>query len=74
MEDAESEEEAITETKYDFSQDVDALVSGEELSEEFRAKAITIFEAVVTEKVNTEVKALQEAFESTLQELSLIHI
>ena len=68
MEDAENEEDAITETKYDFSQDVDALVSGEELSEEFRAKAITIFEAVVTEKVNNEVKALQEAFESTLQE------
>ena len=38
MEDAENEEEAITETKYDFTQDVDALVAGEELSEEFRAK------------------------------------
>ena len=68
MEDAENEEEAITETKYDFSQDVDALISGEELSEEFRAKAITIFEAVVTEKVNNEVKALQEAFEESLTE------
>ena len=73
MEETESNDETIaeeetSETKYDFSQDVDALVSGEELSEEFRAKAITIFEAVVTEKVNTEVKALQEAFESTLQE------
>ena len=56
------------ETKYDFSQDVDALVAGEELSEDFRVKAKTIFEAVVTEKVNTEVKALQEAFESTLTE------
>ena len=73
MEETESNDETIaeeetSETKYDFSQDVDALVSGEELSEEFRAKAITIFEAVVTEKVNAEVKALQEAFESTLQE------
>ena len=66
MEDAENEEEAITETKYDFTQDVDALVSGEDLSEEFRAKAVTIFEAVVTEKVNNEVKALQEAFEESL--------
>ena len=56
------------EAKYDFSQDVDALVAGEELSEDFRVKAKTIFEAVVTEKVNTEVKALQEAFESTLTE------
>ena len=68
MEDAENEEEAITETKYDFTQDVDALVAGEELSEEFRAKAVTIFEAVVTEKVNAEVKALQEAFEESLTE------
>ena len=68
MEDAENEEEAITETKYDFTQDVDALVSGEDLSEEFRAKAVTIFEAVVTEKVNNEVKALQEAFEESLTE------
>ena len=56
------------EAKYDFTQDVDALVAGEELSEEFRDKARTIFEAVVTEKVNTEVKALQEAFEQTLTE------
>ncbi len=33
MEENESEaEEEITETKYDFSQDVDALVAGEELS------------------------------------------
>ena len=30
------EEEAIVETKYDFTEDVDALVAGEELSEEFR--------------------------------------
>ena len=49
MEDAENEEEAITETKYDFTQDVDALVAGEELSEEFRAIGVSIFEAVVTE-------------------------
>ena len=73
MEETESDEETIaeeetSETKYDFTQDVDALVAGEELSEEFRAKAVTIFEAVVTEKVNEEVKALQEAFEESLTE------
>ena len=60
-------EEAIAETKYDFTQDVDALVAGEELSEEF-SKAATIFEAAVTAKVNAEVKALQEAFEDSLTE------
>ena len=42
------EEEAIAETKYDFTEDVNALVAGEELSEEFREKAVTIFEAAVT--------------------------
>ena len=68
MEETESEEETITETKYDFTQDVDALVSGEELSEEFRVKAATIFEAAVTARVNEESKALQEAFEESLTE------
>jgi hypothetical protein len=62
------EEEVLAETEYDFTEDVDALVAGEELSEEFRAKAATIFEAAVTAKVNAEVAALQEAFESTLTE------
>ena len=62
------EQEEIAETKYDFTQDVDALVAGEELSEEFRERAVTIFEAAVTSRVNDEVKALQEAFETTLTE------
>ena len=62
------EEEAIAETKYDFTEDVNALVAGEELSEEFRVKAATIFEAAVTAKVNDGVKALQEGFEETLTE------
>ena len=69
MEETEEDgEETIAETKYDFTEDVDALVAGEELSEEFRVKAATIFEAAVTSKVNTEVAALQEAFEATLTE------
>ena len=62
------EKETIAETEYDFAEDVDALVAGEDLSEEFRQRAATIFEAAVTAKVNAEVAALQEAFESTLTE------
>ena len=62
------EEEVLAETDLDFTEDVDALVAGEELSEEFRLKAATIFEAAVTSRVNKEVAALQEAFESTLTE------
>ena len=61
-------QEETPETKYDFTEDVNALVAGEELSEAFQEKAKTIFEAVVTQKVNEEVKALQEAFEVTLTE------
>ena len=69
MEETEEDgEETIAETKYDFTEDVDALVAGEELSEEFRLKAATIFEAAVTSRVNKEVAALQEAFEATLTE------
>ena len=73
MEETESNDETIaeeetSETKYDFTQDVDALVSGEELSEEFRVKAATIFEAAVTSRVNKEAAALQEAMESALTE------
>ena len=45
------EEETIAETKYDFTEDVNALVAGEELSEEFRERAVTIFEAAVTARV-----------------------
>ena len=62
------EEEVLAETDLDFTEDVDALVAGEELSEEFRLKAATIFEAAVTSRVNKEVAALQEAYESTLTE------
>ena len=61
------EEETITEAEYDFTEDVDALVSGEDLSEEFKDRAKTIFEAAVTSKVNAEVAALKEAFETELE-------
>ena len=46
---------------FDFTEDVDALVAGEELSEEFRERAITIFEAAVTSKVKSEVAALKRS-------------
>ena len=69
QEEVESEqEEIIAETEYDFTEDVDALVAGEELSEEFRERAVTIFEAAVTSKVKEEIKLVEEAFESTLTE------
>ena len=67
----ESEETIQEETpkaEYDFTEDVDALVAGEELNEEFKSKAKTIFEAAVTSRVNDELKVMQESFESALTE------
>ena len=42
------------------SEDVDALVQGEELSEEFQKKAATIFEAAVKSKVRSEIERIEE--------------
>ena len=49
-------------------EDIDALMNGEELSEEFREKATTIFEAAVMTRVNEEVARIEEEFESKLAE------
>jgi len=67
MEETESDEEetTLTEAEYDFTEDVDALVAGEELSEEFKTRARTIFEAAVTSRVNEEVAVIQEALEES---------
>jgi len=48
------------------SEDVDALLFGEDLSEEFREKASTIFEAAVMNRVNSEVASLVEEFQDKL--------
>lgn len=45
-------------------EDIDALLNGEELSEEFRQKAETIFEAAVLARVKNEVARIEEEFES----------
>ena len=47
-------------------EDVDALLNGEELSEEFRQKATTIFEAAVLARVKVEVARIEEEFEAKL--------
>ena len=44
----------------DVSDDVSALVDGEELSEEFKTKAATIFESAVKTKVRSELEKIQE--------------
>ena len=52
----------------DVSEDVAALVNGEELSEEFKTKAATIFEAAVVTRVKQEIVKLDEEYESKLAE------
>ncbi len=49
------------------SEDVEAMFSGEELSEEFTTKATTIFEAAVVSKVNQILETVTVDFESDLE-------
>lgn len=51
----------------DMSSDVDALTEGAELSEEFKAKAKTIFEAAVKSKLSEEWTKLEEQFKTQLE-------
>ena len=46
-----AEEEVETSAEYDIEEDMNALFSGEELTEEFQEKAKTIFEAAISAKV-----------------------
>jgi hypothetical protein len=52
----------------DVTADVDALVNGEDLSEEFKEKATTIFEAALVSKLNEEIEKLEEQYAAQLNE------
>ena len=70
-----SEEEVVTEEEepIDIEADVQALLEGEELSEEFTNKARTIFEGAIRSKVATIKEDLQEAYaEALVEELDSI--
>jgi hypothetical protein len=55
----------------DVSQDIEALVSGEEeLSEEFKTKAATIFETAIKSKVRSELEKIQEENDKQMKELA----
>lgn len=60
-----SEELAVT---VDVSEDVAAIFNGEELSEEFKSKVTTIFEAAVISRLKEYQTKLEEAFEAALGE------
>ncbi len=78
--DEEEEEEEETKVKkesidqvvdsLDVSDDVSALVDGEELSEEFKTKAATIFESAVKSKVRVELEKIQEENDKVMEDLA----
>ena len=69
-EDEEEEEDEEDEMKeeFDIEEDVNALLAGEELSEEFQEKARTIFEAAIRSKVAEIKEDLQASYEVALVE------
>ena len=63
-----AEKEDGMKEEYDIEEDVNALLSGEDLSEEFQEKARTIFESAIRSKVAEIKEDLQAAYEVALVE------
>ena len=55
-------------TDFTMSEHVAAMFDGEELSEEFKTKAVAVFEAAVNERYEAIVSRLEEAYEQTIEE------
>jgi hypothetical protein len=52
----------------DVKEDVDAMLAGQELTEEFQSQVKTIFEAAVVAKVNEQLEKMYEDYEKELHE------
>ena len=63
-----TEEEVVAEDKIDVEEDLNALISGEELSEEFQEKARVIFETAIKTKVAEIKEQVQEEYKGKLEE------
>ena len=61
-------EETEKEDVIDVSDDVKALIGDEKLTEEFKAKAATIFEAALKSKIKEAKKKMHSSYESKLKE------
>ena len=66
--DEDDEDEDEMKEEFDIEEDVNALLAGEDLSEEFQEKARTIFEAAIRSKVADIKEELQETYENALIE------
>ena len=69
-EEVESDEEVIEEdiVEFDITEDVDALLAGENLSEDFKNKATVIFEAAVNARVSKISEQLEAKFASAFDQ------
>lgn len=73
-EDEDDDDDEVEESKgkvkesYDFQADLEALVSSDDLSEEFQGKAATIFETAVKTKVASEIDRLEAEYTQSLEE------
>ena len=65
---SEEDDEDDMKEEFDIEEDVNALLEGEELSEEFQEKARVIFESALRSKVNEIKEALEEQYEERLVE------
>ena len=63
-----TEEEVVVEDTIDVEEDINALIAGEELSEEFQEKARTIFEAAIKSKIVDIKESVREQYETNLVE------
>lgn len=71
QEEVESEDEVIEEeqlTEMDLTEDINAIFSDEQISEEFRSKVTTIFEARVYDKIAKLQEQLESEYASMLEE------
>ena len=67
------EDEKSSEDSLDIKSDVDALIGDSDLSEEFKQKAATIFEAAIKSKVKAEAQRLEGEYETKLKENTESH-
>jgi len=68
VETEEKVEDVIQEEEIDLTQDVQALLEGEELSDEFKDKATTVFEAVVKSRIAEAKEAMSAQYDKNLIE------
>jgi hypothetical protein len=68
MEEEELDGEVVAEDKINVSDDIDAMFGDENISEEFKSKVSTIFEARVTDRINTIKEEIEAEYSSMLEE------